>query len=208
MGERRGLMLSLEGQDGCGKSSTVEKIARVLREAGWEVVVTREPGGTSLAESLRQTVLTMPMDGLTEALLMFAARRDHVQQVIRPAMARGAAVVCDRFTDSTFAYQGGGRGFSWDTLSQLEAWVQEGLQPDVTYWFDVGAKEAARRRASARAADRFEAEDEQFFLRVMAGYERRAEEARGRFVRLDASKTMDEVWVELESSLRAELAKR
>jgi dTMP kinase len=205
---RQGLMVSLEAVDGAGKSSQVEAMARLLRAEGWEVVVTREPGGTPLAESLRQAALSMPMDGLTETLLMFAARRDHIKQVIEPALKRGAVVICDRFTDSTFAYQGGGRGFSWETLEQLEFWVQDGLQPDVTFWFDVSAKEAARRRGSARSADRFEAEDEAFFLRVIEGYERRAKQSPNRFVRLDASKDMGGVWADLERELRAVLAGR
>ena len=148
--------ISFEGIDGAGKSTHIDAVAAHLREAGASVVCTREPGGTPLAEQLRDLFLRQSMDSMTESLLVFAARRDHLQQVIRPALDRGDTVLCDRFTDATFAYQGGGNGFSGDVLSQLENWVQDGLQPDLTIWFDLPAAIAARRRAQARAADRFE----------------------------------------------------
>lgn len=198
-----GLFISLEGQDGCGKSSQVARIGALLKEAGFDVVQTREPGGTNLAENLRSLALTKPMDGLTEALLMFAARRDHIKQVIEPALKRGAAVVCDRFSDSTFAYQGAGRGFSWETLKQLEAWVQEGLKPDLTLWFDVSAEEAARRRTAARQADRFEAENIAFFKRVASGYQRRMTDEWERFSRINAEADMEAVWVDVAAAVKA-----
>jgi dTMP kinase len=133
------------------------------------------------------------MDPLTEALLVFAARRDHLRQMILPALARGSTVLCDRFSDATFAYQGAGRGFSVQTLKQLEEWVQEGLQPDLTFWFDVAPEVAARRRALARNADRMERMDDAFFARVRSGYRIRAESYPARFVRIDAEEDIQTV---------------
>lgn len=197
-----GQFITFEGIDGAGKSTHIEPLANWIRAQGVEVVVTREPGGTPLAEKLRSLTLNDPMDGLTEALLMFAARRDHLAQVIEPALARGATVLCDRFTDSTFAYQGSGRGFDRAVLAQLEAWVQEGRQPDLTLWYDLHPTTAAQRRAAARAADRFEQEDVDFFKRVRAGYAGRAANAPGRFVRLNAENTADGVWEELTRAIQ------
>ncbi|HSI52447.1 MAG TPA: dTMP kinase, partial [Ramlibacter sp.] len=168
------LFISFEGIDGAGKSSHVESLAEALRAAGRVVVVTREPGGTPLAEQLRKLALNEPMDALTEALLMFAARRDHLLQVIEPALARGDVVLCDRFTDATFAYQGGGRGFDLQVLAGLESWVQAVpalppgalRQPDLTLWFDLAPEIAAARLVSARVPDKFEAQPVEFFRRV------------------------------------------
>ena len=165
-----GRFVTFEGIDGAGKSTHLAGVAERLRHAGRTVVVTREPGGTPLAESLRGLVLESPMDATTEALLVFAARRDHVVRVIAPAIERGDTVLCDRFTDATFAYQGAGRGFDLAVLKQLEVWVHGELQPDLTFWFDASPQVAAERRASARAADRFEAMDLAFFERVRQGY--------------------------------------
>ena len=131
-----GRFITVEGIDGAGKTTHIEALDDAWRAAGREVVRTREPGGTELAERLREMVLHEPMDALTESLLVFAARRDHLHRVIEPALARGAWVLCDRFTDATFAYQGGGRGFDLAVLSQLEHWVQQGRQPDLTLLFD------------------------------------------------------------------------
>ena len=195
--------ISFEGIDGAGKSTHIDAVAAHLREAGASVVCTREPGGTPLAEQLRDLFLRQPMDAMTESLLVFAARRDHLQQVIRPALARGDTVLCDRFTDATFAYQGGGNGFSWDVLSQLENWVQDGLQPDLTIWFDLPAAIAAQRRAQARAADRFEQQDLEFFERVRSAYEMRANAAPKRFARIDAALDRDAVWLQIASVLKA-----
>jgi len=190
---RPGRFVSFEGIDGAGKSSHIDALAAWLRERGATVVLTREPGGTPLAERLRELFLHEPMDALTEALLMFAARRDHLRQSIEPALLRGDVVLCDRFTDATFAYQGAGRGFDQGVLERLEAWVQAGRQPDLTLWFDVPPAEAARRRAAARAADRLEREDEAFFARVREGYARRAAADPGRFVRIDAAQPLEAV---------------
>lgn len=182
-----GRFISFEGIDGAGKSTHIAAVSERLRQAGAEVLNTREPGGTPLAERLRELVLHEPMDVLTEALLVFAGRRDHVRQVIEPALAAGRTVVCDRFTDASFAYQGGGNGLSLPVLEQLEAWVTEGRQPDLTIWFDLPPEMAAARRAAAREADRFEQQDLHFFERVRAGYAARAAAAPQRFARIDAS---------------------
>jgi dTMP kinase len=184
---RVGRFITFEGIDGAGKSTHLEPLADWMRARGLSVVMTREPGGTPLAERLRQMVLEAPMDALTEALLVFAARRDHLTHRIEPALAQGAFVLCDRFTDATFAYQGGGRGFDAEVLSQLSTWVQQGREPDLTLWFDLPAEAAAQRRSAARAPDRFESEDLRFFDRVRQGYAARAKAAPLRIVRIDAS---------------------
>ena len=189
----KGRFITFEGIDGAGKSTHLEALATWLRGKGLDVVCTREPGGTSLAEQLRALFLSEPMDPLTEALLVFAARRDHLRQMILPALARGSTVLCDRFSDATFAYQGAGRGFSVQTLKKLEEWVQEGLQPDLTFWFDVAPEVAARRRAAARNADRMERLDDAFFARVRSGYRMRAESYPARFVRIDAEEDIQTV---------------
>lgn len=189
-----GRFVTFEGIDGAGKSSHVDALAQWMRARGHEVLVTREPGGTPLAERLREMVLAEPMDTLTELLLVFAARRDHLSGQILPALARGATVLCDRFTDASFAYQGAGRGMAPELIGQLEQWVQEGRQPDLTLWFDLPAPVAAKRRAAARLPDRFEQQDEAFFARVRGGYAARAREHAGRFVRIDAEGAPAAVW--------------
>ncbi len=188
-----GRFITFEGIDGAGKSSHIEPLAEVLRGRGQSVVCTREPGGTVLAERLRELVLHEPMGGETETLLVFAARRDHIERVVAPALARGDTVLCDRFTDATFAYQGFGRGQRLDVLAALESWVQGELRPDLTLWFDIDPRVAARRRAEARDADRFEAEDLAFFERVRSGYLARMAAAPVRFVRIDAAGDREEV---------------
>jgi len=195
--------ISFEGIDGAGKSSHIDAVAERLRRNGATVLTTREPGGTALAERLRELVLHQPMDALTEALLVFAARRDHVQQLIAPALARGETVLCDRFTDATFAYQGSGRGFDAPVLRQLEQWVHGELQPTLTFWFDVAPAVAAERRAAARAPDRFEAQDLAFFERVRAGYRQRMDESPGRFVRIDSSLSREAVDMQIDTALEA-----
>ena len=199
-----GRFITFEGIDGAGKSTHVESVAQRLRERGADLVQTREPGGTPLAESLRDLFLHQDMDGLTEALLVFAARRDHVQRVIAPALAAGRTVLCDRFTDASFAYQGGGRGMDLQVLGTLAQWVQQGREPDLTFWFDVDPAIAAGRRAQARDADRLEQLDLDFFTRVREGYQRRAEAAPGRIVRVDAGDTIEGV----AAQIRAELERR
>ncbi|AKJ29530.1 dTMP kinase [Caldimonas brevitalea] len=196
-----GVFISFEGIDGAGKSTHIDTLAARLRSAGRDVVLTREPGGTALAERLRELVLHQPMDPLTESLLIFAARRDHLQQVIEPALAAGRVVLCDRFTDATFAYQGAGRGFDTAQLEQLERWVQQGRQPDLTFWFDLPPEVAAERLSGARVPDRFEQQPAEFFRRVNDGYRARAQTHPQRFIRLDASQQRDAVWADLEAAL-------
>ena len=205
-----GIFISFEGIDGAGKSTHIDGLAQAFRAQGRALTLTREPGGTPLAEKLRAMVLNDPMDAMTEALLVFAARRDHLQQVIEPALARGDVVLCDRFTDATFAYQGGGRGFDLNTLSILEQWVQEkrGLeasfirQPDLTVWFDLPAEIAAQRLAGARVPDKFEAQPVEFFRRVAAGYLSRMTAAPGRFARINADNTRSAVWLDVLQSVK------
>jgi dTMP kinase len=205
-----GLFISFEGIDGAGKSTHIETLAQAFRDAGRSVVLTREPGGTPLAEQLRQLALNAPMDPLTEALLMFAARRDHLGQVIEPALARGDVVLCDRFTDATFAYQGAGRGFDLQVLGQLERWVQavEALpagtlrQPQLTLWFDVPPEVAAQRLARARAPDRFESQPLAFFQRVAQGYADRARAEPGRFARVQSDQPREAVRAQVLAAVR------
>ena len=215
--DARGLFITLEGIDGAGKSSHLEAIESAFRAAGRRVVRTREPGGTPLGEALRALVLEQPMDALTESLLVFAARREHVLQVIEPALACGDVVLCDRFTDATFAYQGAGRGFDLRVLSILEQWVQAGralsadspenslLQPDLTLWFDLPPEVAAARLSGARLPDRFESQPVDFFRRVAAGYAERAQGA-PRFERIDAHQPLEAVRAQvLRALLRRKL---
>lgn len=198
-----GRFITFEGIDGAGKSTHLSAVVARLRASGARVVSTREPGGTPLAERVREIFLHESADVLTEALLAFAARRDHISSVIAPALAAGDTVVCDRFTDASFAYQGGGGGAVPAQLEQLEAWVQEGLQPDLTIWFDLPAEIAAQRRAQVRAADRFEQRDLAFFERVRAGYAARAAAAPQRFARIDAALDRDAVWHQIDTALKA-----
>jgi dTMP kinase len=200
-----GQFITFEGIDGAGKSSHIEALAQWLRARGHEVELTREPGGTPLAERLRELILHAPMDTLTETLLVFAARRDHLVSRIEPALQRGATVLCDRFTDATFAYQGGGRGFDLAVLGQLERWVHPQRQPDLTFWFDLDPAEAAARRAAARAPDRFESQDVAFFAAVRAGYAARAAAAPRRFVRIDADHDRARVWAQVERAAEERL---
>jgi dTMP kinase len=193
-----GTFISFEGIDGAGKSTHIARVAELFSQAGRAVVLTREPGGTLVSEKLRELVLHEPMDPLTEALLMFAARREHLVQVIEPALARGDVVLCDRFTDATFAYQGGGRGFDWQVLAQLERMVQalpdgSWRQPDLTVWFDLDPLIAAERLASARVPDKFESQPAAFFAAVRAGYARRQSEMPARFARIDAAQSLHAV---------------
>jgi dTMP kinase len=206
MAAHNGLFISFEGIDGAGKSSHIEGLAEAFRAQGRAVVLTREPGGTPLAEKLRKLLLQDAMDPLTESLLVFAARRDHLQQVIEPALARGDVVLCDRFTDATFAYQGAGRGFDLQVLATLEAWVQNPddgstRQPNLTLWFDLPPEIAAQRLAGSRAPDRFEAQPEAFFRKVAAGYAARAAAAPQRFVRIDANQAREDVARQVRSAM-------
>ncbi len=197
----RGRFITFEGIDGAGKSTHLDWFADALRARGATVLRTREPGGSPLAERLRALLLSEAMSITTEILLMFAARQDHLDTVVGPALARGDWVLCDRFTDSTFAYQGAGRGAGSEHIAMLERWVQAGLQPDRTYLFDLPPEEAARRRAGARAPDRFEQEDLDFFGRVRAGYALRVQQDPARFVTIDARQDIAAIRAVLQGSI-------
>lgn len=190
----KGRFITLEGIDGAGKSTHHAWLVESLRARGLTVVATREPGGTPLGEHLREMLLNQPMHLETEALLMFAARREHLDKVILPALARGDWVVSDRFTDASFAYQGGGRGLAREKLETLETWVQDGLRPDLTLLFDAPTEVAQARLAGAGAApDRFEQEQQAFFERVRQAYLDRAAREPQRIVRIDSTQSLDNI---------------
>jgi dTMP kinase len=199
----KGLFITLEGVDGAGKSSHVEWLAGHFRARGRTVVFTREPGGTPLGEKLREIVLHDAMHPDTEALIMFASRREHVEQVIRPALARGEVVISDRFTDASFAYQCGGRGLPETRLATLEDWVHGDLQPDLTLLFDVPGEVAQARLGAARAPDRFERERMDFHGRVRAAYLRRAACYPERIRVIDGSGSLSDVRAQLAALLES-----
>lgn len=195
----RGRFITFEGIDGAGKSTQIATVAAALKARGIEVVLTREPGGTALGETLRELILKQPMAPATETLLVFAARAEHLHEVIRPALARGAWVLCDRFTDATYAYQAGGRQLPAESIARLESWVHPDLQPDLTLLFDLPPEVAAERLARARAADKFEAEERDFFKRVRQVYLDRAQAAPGRFMVIDSTRAPEAISAELAS---------
>ena len=190
--------ITFEGIDGAGKSTHLAWFADALRQRGLNVVVTREPGGTPLGEQLREILLDQPMSVGTEAMLMFAARLEHIEQVIKPALRADKWVISDRFSDASFAYQGGGRGMDWERLRQLEQWVHPDLQPDLTVFFDVPVEVARLRLVSNASLDRFEQEQADFFERVRAGYRRRVRENPQRYAVIDAAQSLDKVKHQLE----------
>lgn len=185
--------ITLEGMDGAGKSTHIPSIIEMLKARGREVVSTREPGGTPLGERLRELLLHEAMHAETETLLMFAARREHIANVIVPALQRGAYVLSDRFTDATFAYQSGAKGVSANKVEILEQWVQEDLQPDITLLFDVPVEVSIARLAGARSPDKFERESADFFTRIRNAYLERARKNPQRFRVIDGSKSLEEV---------------
>jgi dTMP kinase len=197
----RGKFITLEGMDGAGKTTHLEWLRGKLAERGVALTVTREPGGTPLGEALRKLLLNNhdPRHPDTEALLMFAARREHIAQVIEPALAAGHCVLCDRFTDATYAYQAGGSGMAWERVAELEQWVQGALQPDLTLYFDLDPAVGRARARQAREPDRFEREKQVFYERVRAAYLRRAAEHPRRIRVIDASRTISEIQLELEN---------
>ena len=199
---RKAWFISFEGIDGAGKSTHIEGLAQWFKSRGHVVTLTREPGGTPLAEKFRELALHEAMDPLTEALLMFAARREHLINVIEPALARGEVVLCDRFTDATFAYQGGGRDFDWNILKVLEKMVQQVpasslRQPDLTIWFDLSPSVAAKRLSTARVPDKFESQPQSFFQAVREGYAKRMQEAPSRFAQISADHSREAVWADV-----------
>jgi dTMP kinase len=197
-----GKFITLDGVDGAGKSTHLDFVADWLRQQGREVIVTREPGGTPLGETLRELLLHREMDADTELLLMFAARQEHLARLILPALARGAWVLSDRFTDASYAYQCGGRGIAVERVAALEAWVQRGFAPDLTLLFDVSPEIAEARRSAARAADRFEREADAFFTRVREAYLARAQADPGRIRVLDAGRSIADLQVEIAQLLQ------
>ncbi len=220
-----GLFISFEGIDGAGKSTHIDALVAAFKtqygdsKVAKNVIHTREPGGTPLAEKLRQLILNDAMDPLTESFLVFAARRDHLNLVIEPALARGDVVLSDRFTDATFAYQGGGRGFDLKTLSTLEQWTQqirrldanftgkndvEAIrQPDLTIWFDLPPEIAAQRLAGARVPDKFEAQPVEFFRQVAAGYQKRMDDSPSRFAKINSNQSREAVWRDVLAAVKS-----
>lgn len=202
-----GRFISFEGIDGAGKSTQITATVDWARYHGHEVVQTREPGGTPLGEKLRELLLHEPMHLETEALLMFAARREHLAQLIEPALQRGAWVISDRFTDASYAYQAGGRGLALDKFTALEQWVHPDLQPDLTFLFDLAPEIAARRLVAGRdGADRFEREQTDFFVRVREAYLQRARESGGRIVVLDANRAPEQIQADVLKTLEERFA--
>ncbi len=209
---RQAWFISFEGIDGAGKSTHIEGLAQWFKSRGHVVTLTREPGGTPLAEKFRELALHEAMDPLTEALVMFAARREHLLQVIEPALARGEVVLCDRYTDATFAYQGGGRGFDWNVLKNLEQMVQnvpatQLRQPDLTIWFDLPPAVAAERLSTARLPDKFESPPQSFFQAVRNGYAKRMHEAPTRFAQIAADQSREAVWADVLMAIETAYAK-
>lgn len=193
-----GKFITFEGIDGAGKSTHIAFVADLLHRRGKTVITTREPGGTALGEKLRELLLHEKMHLETEALLMFAARREHLAQVIVPALERGDWVISDRFTDASFAYQGGGRKLALEKLAALEQWVHPGLQPDLTLLFDVPLDVARARLDATRTLDKFEQEKTEFFAATRAEYLRRAEQFANRFRIIDSTKTIANIHATLE----------
>jgi dTMP kinase len=206
---KRGKFITFEGIDGAGKSTHLAWAADLLHGRGVSVVVTREPGGTILGEKLRQVLLTgdQRIHPETETLMMFAARRQHLEEVIRPALQRGDWVLCDRFTDASFAYQGGGRGVAKQKLEDLERWVHPDLQPDLTLLFDVSAEIGQSRVARIKSPDRFEREDVEFFGRVRNAYFERLRQWPKRMVGIDGSKPVADIQREIEQLILAKWKK-
>jgi len=192
-----GKFISFEGMDGAGKSTHLNWFAEQLKSRGHEVIVTREPGGTPLGEQLREILLHQKMSMDTEALLMFAARAEHIAQVIKPALNEGKWVISDRFSDASFAYQGAGRGMDWHKLQQLETWVHADLQPDLTLFFDVPVAVARQRLSNNVMLDKFEQEQGDFFERVRSGYHRRVAEQPQRYAVIDAAQSLQQVTAQL-----------
>lgn len=206
---KRGTFITVEGGEGAGKTTMMDRMVDWLAAHGRHVVRTREPGGTELAEKLREILLDKGNAGLSgqaELLLMFASRAQHLDEVIRPALQRGDTVLCDRFTDATWAYQGGGRGLPLDDIAALERLVHGDLQPDLTLLLDLPVEQGLRRASKRGESDRFEEESRAFFERVREAYLQRARSAPERFAVIDASGSEDEVWAQVDDILQRRLA--
>ncbi|MES9964320.1 MAG: dTMP kinase [Candidatus Sedimenticola sp. 20ELBAFRAG] len=204
MTERRGMFITVEGGEGAGKSTNLAYIQQLLEESGVEVLFTREPGGTELGEEVRDLLLGHKHTGMgedTELLLMFGARAEHLKGKILPALEKGQWVLCDRFTDASYAYQGGGRGISWERISALESWVQGELRPDLTLLLDLPVDQGLKRAGERSEPDRFESEAQHFFDRVRSAYLRIAEEQPARVRVIDASLELDKVQAQIRSAV-------
>lgn len=203
-----GIFITVEGSEGAGKSTNMAYVEQYLKKSGYDVVVTREPGGTPLAEHIREILLGHGFDGMSsdcELLLMFAARAEHLDKVIRPALAAGKIVLCDRFTDATYAYQGGGRGIPMDRIAVLEQWVQGSLRPDLTLFLDLAVADGMKRAGQRSAPDRFESQKMEFFDRVRDAYLSLAKQHPQRYRVIDASVPLDQVQAQLRTHLKAYL---
>lgn len=199
---KKGLFLTLEGVDGAGKSTHIPWLQQQLEQQGIQLVVTREPGGTALGEQLRAMLLSQPMHLKTETLLMFAARNEHIEAVIKPALHAGIWVLCDRFTDASFAYQGGGRQLGAQAIEVLEQWVHPTLQPDHTWLFDLPLQIAQQRLETTRVRDRFEQEERDFFVRTQQFYRIRAQQQPERFSVIDSSQPIEQIQPQLVLQLQ------
>lgn len=202
MSKNFGRFITFEGTEGAGKSTQIPIIKDWLMDQGINVVTTREPGGTDLSEKIRHLLLTEDMCAETELLLMFAARKEHIERVIKPALNRGDWVLCDRFTEATYAYQAAGRAIDRQYIAYLESWLQGELKPNYTFWFDIDVADGIARAKKRQALDRFESEQIEFFEKVRSGYARLAEERPNQFVRIDAALSIDDITVQLKNSLQ------
>lgn len=207
MTKKRGKFITLEGMDGAGKSTHIPSIVECIKQHVDEVVCTREPGGTAVGEEMRELLLHKNMHPETETLMMFAARREHIAQVIMPALARGAYVISDRFTDATYAYQAGAKAVPIVKIEALEAWVQGDLQPDVTLLFDVPVDTSLKRLAEAREPDKFEREGAVFFEKLRNAYLDRAQRDPNRFRVINANKPLEEVRIDVEEVIKKVVSK-
>ena len=204
----KGKFITVEGVEGVGKSTNIDTLKTLLEDSGIEFILTREPGGTELAEKIRDLLLDIreePLGEMSELLLVFAARAQHLNQLIKPALSSGKWVICDRFTDATYAYQGGGRGLNKLVISDLETMVQQDLRPDITVLLDLDPEIGLQRAAARGALDRFEQEELSFFTRVREAYLERAEAEKERFIVIDAAQELESVKKDLLSQLRIRL---
>lgn len=202
MSKNLGRFITFEGTEGAGKSTQIPIIKNWLIDHGINVVTTREPGGTELSEKIRNLLLTENMSAETELLLMFAARKEHIDQVILPALQRGDWVLCDRFTEATYAYQAAGRAIDRQYISYLETWLQGELKPNYTFWFDIEVVEGIARAKKRQALDRFESEQIEFFEKVRSGYAKLAEERPQQFLKINASLSIDDITLQIKAALQ------
>lgn len=202
MSKNLGRFITFEGTEGAGKSTQIPIIKDWLSDQGINVVTTREPGGTDLSEKIRHLLLTEDMCAETELLLMFAARKEHIEQVIKPALNRGDWVLCDRFTEATYAYQAAGRAIDRQYISYLETWLQGELKPNYTFWFDIEVADGIARAKKRQALDRFESEQIEFFEKVRSGYAKLAEERPEQFVKINAALSIDDITLQIKTALQ------